>query len=235
MEEPLNSLLKHAPSKGLVLDAGCGQLTYTILLKYFKPKLEIIPIDIAMPENLKNRKKHNFILASIENMPFRKEIFDFIFCLSTLQLIEDDRNALKEFHRILKRNGVLLFTVPTGKSIFRLLRELEIRCGVYRFPEFNVPHYHYYTTDSIKNLVKDLFYVVELYGYYYNFFFRLYAFLFSLIRKALKKSSTKTQLTHNAKAIRLIKKRSKFANFYGIKKIFYDLSYHYVVIVKKRK
>ncbi len=235
MEEPLNSLLRHAPSKGLVLDAGCGQLTYTVLLKYFKPKLEIIPIDIVIPERLKNHKKHNFIAASIENMPFRKEIFDFIFCLSTLQLIKDDKNTLKEFHRILKRNGVLLFTVPTGKSIFRLLREIEIRCGIYRFPEFNVPHYHYYTTNSIKSLIKDLFYLVDLYGYYYNFFFRLYALLLSLIRKTLKRSSTKTRSTHNVSVSGLTVKKRRFGSFYKIKKIFCDLSYHYVVIVKKQK
>jgi ubiquinone/menaquinone biosynthesis C-methylase UbiE len=233
MEEPLNSLLIHAPSKGLVLDAGCGQLTYTILLKYFKPKLEIIPIDIVIPERLKNRKKHSFIAASIENMPFREEIFDFIFCLSTLQLIKDDKNTLKEFHRILKRNGVLLFTVPTGKSIFRLLREIEIRCGVYRFPEFNVPHYHYYTTNSIKSLIKDLFYLVDLYGYYYNFFFRLYVLILSLIRKTLKRSSTKTRSTHNVRVSGLTVKKRRFGSFYKIKTIFCDLSYHYVVIVKK--
>ncbi|MEM2507639.1 MAG: methyltransferase domain-containing protein [Candidatus Aenigmatarchaeota archaeon] len=231
-KEPLNSLLKYVPSRGLLLDAGCGQLTYTVLVKYFKPELEIIPLDIIIPEHLRNRNKYGFIAASIEELPFMEEVFDFIFCLSTIQLIKDDRGALRELHRVLKKNGILFFTLPTSKSLFRLIRDLEIRCGVYAYPEYNVPHHHYYTTNSILNLIDELFEVVDLYGYHYNFLPRLCKFLISLATKMCKRNFEKTLFTKGVN-LQLVFKKKKLMDKSLRLKMLRDLSYHYIVITRK--
>jgi len=231
-------LLRYTPSEGLVLDAGCGELTYTILLKYSKHRLEIIPIDIVIPDTCKKRNKYNFIQASAEKLPFREELFDFIFCLSTLQLIKDDRAVLKEFHRVLKTNGLLFLTIPTGKSMFRLIRDMEIRCGVYMFPEYNVPHYHYYTRDTIFGLTAGLFEIIDLYGYCYNFIPRLYSFFTSLAKMHFRRGYTRSKNKKNRiNIIKHLKVSDKKGNYSSIvdklKRIFSDLSYHYIVVLKK--
>lgn len=233
MTEPLKSLLKYLPDKGLLLDAGCGQLTYAFLVKYFNPRLEVIPVDIVKPSVCKP-SKYNFIQASIEWLPFRDETFDFIFCLSVLQLIKNDKIPIKEFHRVLRPSGLLFITIPTANSPFKLIRDMEIRCGVYNFLEYDVPHYHYYTRSIISELIEGMFYIVDLYGYKYNFIPRLGSFLFSLGKKTIRRKDI-TRIASASIVIKHFKTRSK--NKYidiitKLKRLFSDLSYHYIVILK---
>ncbi len=50
--------------------------------------------------------------ASATDIPFCDNVFDVVSCAgSTLSLIDDYRNALKEIHRVLKPNGVMLLEV----------------------------------------------------------------------------------------------------------------------------
>ena len=228
--EPHSSLLKYVPEKGLVLDAGCGFFTYTKFLKKYAKGIEIVCVDIANLD-VKESRKNNFVLSSVQNLPFDDSSFDFILCLSLVQLISNDRKAIEEFYRVLKKPGKLLLTVPTKLSVFRLLRELEIICQVYKYPEFNVKHYHYYNKSDIRSLVEEKFEIIDLYGYGYNCVPRLITFLASFFKLGAK-PHRKREIDANLSKINIHYMRfSKLLE--GLLRKFSDFSYHYIVVLGK--
>jgi ubiquinone/menaquinone biosynthesis C-methylase UbiE len=239
--EPSKSLLKYVPQEGLILDAGCGYFTYTNLLRNYNDK--IICMDI-FNLNMDEARKNDFLLASVENLPFKDNSFDFIYCLSVVQLIKDDAGVINEFNRVLKKKGRLLFTVPTRKSIFRLLRDLEIACGVYKCPEFNVKHHHYYTRSDIQKFTNNKFKLIDLYGYEYNFVHRLLIFLISIFKlepilRDIKNRFIKTKIKANDTADKNLNMETniKSGNLFEFLqhrfKFINDISYHYIVVLER--
>ena len=244
------SLLKHVSREELVLDAGCGCFQFSNNLRKHGRKVTTIDVfncDIA------EAKRNNFLLASIESLPFKDNSFDSIYCLSVLEFVTDDTSAISEFQRILKPGGNLLFTVPTSRSAFRLLRGLEVACGVYRWPQFSGKHYRYYTRGAIRKLVGDKFAQIDIWGYKYNFVPRLCGFLISVsrvmsilrllrlrtlpervIRRVSKKSpsiSTTPRIPDEASNIDA-QENGGSDRPWGKVEFFSDMSWHYVVALK---
>lgn len=242
--EPYKSLLKYVPKEGLILDAGCGNFAHANFLK--NDNRRIICTDIVNCD-MDEARNNTFLLASVEDLSFKDNSFDFIYCLSVLELIEDDISVIDEFYRILKPKGKLLFTVPTARSIFRFLRDLELACGAYQFPQFNVKHYHYYTKKDIQRLIANKFKLIDLYGYAYNFVLRLRNFLVTILKRYVSndilkaiKSKKLVSRSYYAKSgreilngpvsiessnlLEVLQRRFKFIA---------DFSYHYIVVVEK--
>lgn len=235
--EPYKSLSANMPKKGLVLDAGCGIFTYTDFLRQSTPNIEVISFDIV---NLCPEKAcvNNFLLANISDMPFRDNSFEFICCFSVLEFVENYTQAFGEFHRILKKNGKLIVTLPTKLSVFRLLRDLEIFFGVYQLPQCNTKFFHYFNKSDIYFITKK-FKLEDLYGYNFNFIPRLMGFFSSLFRKILHKQKyldkglvSKPSTSYK---INMSSKPSK-GNFKSNLLIhaLSDLSYHYILILCKQ-
>jgi SAM-dependent methyltransferase len=236
-------LVKYLPINGTILDAGCGYFTYADSLKRYNNK--IVCVDI-LNLDASQAQKNYFFLASVEYLPFKDNSIDFIYSLSVIQLIKDDVGVISEFCRVLKPGGKLLFTVPTKRSIFKLIRELEIRRGVYRSPEFNVKHYHYYNRSDIENLASGRFKLIEIYGYEYNFVPRLLLFLVSIsklknilrdirsrfiTKKSQRKHTTNSHLSKRMSAC--AKENTSFISLRGNLKFINDFSYHYIVVLGK--
>ena len=126
-EEPLSSLIHYLPHKGIILDAGCGPCLYANILK--KLNDNILCLDLTKVNNHEDGPP--FCLGSIVNLPIKSNSIDFIYSLTVLQYIENDVEAIDEFFRILKPKGKLLITVPTKRSPFWLIREMEIYFDLY--------------------------------------------------------------------------------------------------------
>jgi SAM-dependent methyltransferase len=174
-------LQKYGNKKSLVLDAGSGNFDFAKYSSGLNDQL--ICVDIIRPPAT-ILPKYNFIQSTIESLPFRANCFDFIYCFSVFQYVNEEI-AMEEFYRVLKPEGKLLLTVPTALSPFRLLRDLEVRFKVYDkiyIPQFAANVYHYYTNNRIKKLMAHRFELVELVGYRYNFMPRFMIFMFNLTR-----------------------------------------------------
>ena len=169
-------LLKYLPEKGLILDAGCGNFQYANLLNRNDRTICLDLFLFASDEG----KKNNFLFATVENLPFKDGSFDFVYCLSVIQLTNDKTRVIDEFHRVLKPGGRLFLAVPTRMSMFRLLRDLEIRCGVYASPQFHVQQFRYYSRGDMKRLTVGKFKAIDVSGYEYNFLPRLFNFLLAV-------------------------------------------------------
>lgn len=114
-EELLSRLDLTALKPAVVLDAGCGTGwgTQGLLKKYRKAK--VLSLDLS-PEMLKQTKtkgswlrKPSLICADVEEIPLADESVDLVFSNLMLQWC-DHKKVFAEFKRILKPNGLLMFT-----------------------------------------------------------------------------------------------------------------------------
>ena len=106
----INRFLKLIPKYGSILDAGCagGRDCRTFKNKGFSP----IGIDaVSTMVNLAKQKNQDleFIHGDFRNLPFSDSYFDGIWAhasLLHLETIKDVKQTLKEFFRVLKKQGV---------------------------------------------------------------------------------------------------------------------------------
>jgi ubiquinone/menaquinone biosynthesis C-methylase UbiE len=104
-----------------VLDAGCGTGGMMHTLHQYVPAAHSIGIDFSSYaiHSTRERKVGPVAHASVAAVPFREETFDIIISLDVLEIRGvDDRRALSEFHRVLKKNGVLILNL----TAFEFLR-----------------------------------------------------------------------------------------------------------------
>lgn len=95
------------------LDAGCGQgVVSTYLAKKFGCRIEgitMVNFEIGVANNLAKEigvsDKVNYSLMDYSNMKFDNNTFDAIYTIETLCHSTDIKKTLKEFYRVLRKNG----------------------------------------------------------------------------------------------------------------------------------
>jgi SAM-dependent methyltransferase len=90
-----------------ILDAGAGTKPYLpVYQKYFS---SCISFDMST-------SPHNItcvdLISSATALPFQSDSFDCIVCTEVLEHVPEPINVLKEFRRVLKKNGMLFLTTP---------------------------------------------------------------------------------------------------------------------------
>lgn len=116
MQRIVGSLLdKYLEKKdGLrILDAGCGTGGMAGYLQRFGSVAGIDVADEAL-RGCRRRDLRCLAQASVERLPFAGESFDLLTSFDVLyhKAVVNDRQALREFHRVLKPGGMLLLRVP---------------------------------------------------------------------------------------------------------------------------
>ncbi|WP_423792542.1 class I SAM-dependent methyltransferase [Methanocaldococcus indicus] len=110
---------KYIKEDDLVLDIGCGTGRH---LKYFK---KAIGLDISL-EMAKIAKKYNpVVVGNVEYLPFKNNSFDavisFFGALNHCNIIR----AFKEIRRVLKNDGIFIFTLANVYDIFWIIKNLK--------------------------------------------------------------------------------------------------------------
>lgn len=119
----LQYILKYIPgdTNVRILDAGCGNGCYANYLFNIGYK-NVHGMDLL---NLKNKLNFNYVKASIQNMPYKYEAFDFIFSNSVIFYLPDPNDAIIEYRRILNKKGIVIITAHTKYSLFTLIRIIK--------------------------------------------------------------------------------------------------------------
>lgn len=107
-------LLLNKISSPKILDAGCGTGGNLKTIKNVLPNVECMGIDIHPPavELALQRGVGKVQTGSVEQLPFSGDFFDLVLSLDVLVTRGlDDRRAISEFHRVLKKNGALLLNL----------------------------------------------------------------------------------------------------------------------------
>ena len=113
--------LKDNAKNSDILDYGCGIGSFTEKVIKYNPK-KITGIDISEVSIEKARDRANnfktisdFSVDNCENLRFKDEQFDLVYGTGILHHL-DIKKSLKEIHRILKKNGNMIFIEPLGTS-----------------------------------------------------------------------------------------------------------------------
>jgi len=104
----------------IILEVGSGTGYCTKKLKKLYPSSHIIALDIAdlmlqasksnMSFLQKIKKQISFTCADTAHLPFQDNSIDFIFSNLTLQWCPDLGQVFKEFYRVLKPNGLIMYS-----------------------------------------------------------------------------------------------------------------------------
>jgi len=109
-----------------ILDAGCGTGYCTRALQQKFPKASLTGIDIAQgmieQANKQNKAfgKIDYQCADIEQLPFAENHFDLVFSSLSIQWASNLEKIFTEFNRVLKTNGVLMFSTLATNTLTEL-------------------------------------------------------------------------------------------------------------------
>ena len=96
----------------VILDMGCGSGRFSSELASFKAK-KVYGVDssvygLQIAKKIAKEKKVNnleFKHASVLNLPFKNEKFDYVFCKGVLHHTKNLKKGLEEFYRVMKKKG----------------------------------------------------------------------------------------------------------------------------------
>lgn len=151
-------LLDPAVKKGRLLDAGCGSGKYSVPLRM--RGFDVVGIDVSFNalHMLKDSSKAHeididILAANVFQLPFKTDSFDLIWCYGVLQhiLSKERECAIREFRRILRKEGILFIEV-FGKDDMRY-GGLEIEPDT--FSRKNGIVYHYFDKTEMEQLLRD--------------------------------------------------------------------------------
>ena len=124
-----------SPSKGNALDFGCGVGRLTQALTSYFENVDGVDIAPSMIEQAKTYNQtpercHYHLNFSEDLSLFQDATFDFALTLITLQHVETrySRQYLKEFLRVLKPGGILLFQIPSEPTRNSRIRRFVKGC-----------------------------------------------------------------------------------------------------------
>jgi len=100
----------------MVLDVGCGQNGGS--LPNFSRHVTVAAVDVNKQSILKSHRKlrstpvgkngFHFVRASVNNLPFRSQVFDIVACVDLLEHLGKHEEAIKEMHRVSTPRGRLV-------------------------------------------------------------------------------------------------------------------------------
>lgn len=137
------------------IDLGCSGNSFIYFLENIIHKsyydIALIPLKQYSKQNIENlnneqsKKNWNPLCGDITCLPYRDKSFDFISALDVLEHIKDDHKAVSEISRILKKNGIVVVTVPHRMKYYtnqdRLIghyRRYEINRMISLFKKFSL-------------------------------------------------------------------------------------------------
>jgi SAM-dependent methyltransferase len=112
------------PSYPIIIDVGCGLgRSLDLLQQRFAPEriigadIDSEMLDVASARVANSDLKVNFVQTTSSQLPINDQTVDLVFCHQTFHHLVDQNAAIREFYRILKPGGLLLFAESTRAYI----------------------------------------------------------------------------------------------------------------------
>jgi SAM-dependent methyltransferase len=131
------------------LDLGCGQGTY---LSQFDRRS--VGVEVSRPNLEACRQRGLHVLAADLNvpLPFSDHSFPAVFCSHVMEHVDAPVNLLRECHRILQNNGLLVLGLPIENNLPNHLR------GEHYFRS-HPGHLYSFTLDNVTALLEKTGYM----------------------------------------------------------------------------
>lgn len=120
------------------IDLGSSGNSFLFFLDNLKQKSFYDIANLPLKQYINEYSWHP-LCGDLVRLPYREESFDFVCALDVLEHIKDDKLAVSEISRILKKNGLVVITVPH-------------RMKYYTNQDRIIGHYRRYEIDQIISL-----------------------------------------------------------------------------------
>ncbi|MCG7851504.1 MAG: class I SAM-dependent methyltransferase [Methanosarcinaceae archaeon] len=197
-----------------ILDAGCGNGRYAFQLVQDGYK-ELYAVDLF--ENIKT-DRFVYHQTSIDELPFEKSFFDFIYCNSVIFYLQNPEKAILEFNRVLKKGGIVFITAHTKHSLFTLWRCIKRWAGSKSAQHLTGVRF-YSAKQYCVSLNRNGFKIVRVDGYKLSFF--IYPTYRKVVRACDKFLNMKLPLSKNE--ITRSKLMAKLKSIFG---------YHSIIVAR---
>jgi len=125
-----------------ILDIGGGFGTY---LRFLKDRNTCCALEIsrqAARNIVQSLSGVTVIIGDATSLPIADSSYDVVLLLDVLEHIEDDTKVLREIHRILKREGKLIFNVPEDPKLFSSIDRYN-------------GHFRRYSKEGLKKISRE--------------------------------------------------------------------------------
>lgn len=109
--------------RGRVLEVGCGAGGMVKAIKFYRPDLDIVGIDISkktISEAKRGSQGVKFFSGDAYQVPFGDKSFEAVLMFDFLEHLEDPLKSLREVRRVLKPKGIFSTLVPIEGEIFSI-------------------------------------------------------------------------------------------------------------------
>ena len=137
---------------GRILDIGSADGTFTKVILTHSRAMRVVGIDVLessvsfAKRRFARSKQLKFRVADAHDLPFENKEFDAVFCLETLEHVEDPDRVIAEIRRVLKDNGYVVILIPSENILFRLGWPVWLAT---RGKIWKGTHLHQFTADQI--------------------------------------------------------------------------------------
>ncbi len=158
IKENLNS--KRVFNHGI--DLGSSGNSFLYFLGNSKQKSYFDIASLPLKQYTGGDKGHP-LCGDITKLPYQNETFDFLTAIDVLEHIEDDNQAVSEIRRILKKNGIIIISVPhrmkhytTQDIIIGHYRRYEIKQVIKLFAQHNLRCLTYFSVYGRLMRISDI-------------------------------------------------------------------------------
>jgi len=168
-----------------ILDVGCGDGNFSVLLKEACNAKELYGIEISK-KGVESARKKGVKCYQLdideEDFPFENDYFDAIFAGEIIEHLYDPDHLLDEVYRVLKPEGVFILTTPNLSSIYN---RISLFLGFQPFHmgvslRYNIGHI--INTDGVHGkdhirlfTLRSLLYLVKIHNFYVEKIYGTYA------------------------------------------------------------
>lgn len=124
-----------------ILNVGAGVGDDVPMIAQFG-EVSVLDSDAGSLELISSRLVADKKLGDVCRLEYADGSFDVVLALDVLEHVENDRLALSEIHRVLKRGGMFIFTVPAI-------------AGLFSAHDRALSHFRRYDKVALEHLLKD--------------------------------------------------------------------------------
>lgn len=142
---------------GNSLDIGCSDGTFTKYIIDHSRLTSVIGVDVldnainfAQKKYAKNDKM-SFSVAEAHKLPFKTATFDNVFCLETIEHVENPPQVIREIKRVLCKKGQVFVLIPLENIQFRIIWFFWTK---WRGKVWHGTHIQEFTKDQLVDMIK---------------------------------------------------------------------------------
>lgn len=181
----------------VILDAGCGNGKYSILLKRMGYK-NVVSMDLFSEHN---EKQLHYVQGTVDKIPFEDGSFDVIIAASVIYYLKNPEDAIGEFSRCLKDGGIVFVSVVTKYSLYAVNRILRKKLRFKSANHIETWHFKNSIAQYVSMFKRDGFNIILVDGFFkptiFWFIIRKMVFLVSgitLERKIISNNAVKAKI-----------------------------------------